>query len=1696
MRPVSELLADLRNSGVHILVNGEELHLNAPKGSLTPDLRAEIAQRKADILAFFRAVASGGSQASSPIPVVPRDTPLPLSFAQQRLWFLHQFEEEQRGLYNVSKAFQLHGRLDIQALEQNVSAIVRRHEVLRTSFAMHNGDPVQTILTDARVPFSIRDLQDLSPQEQADSVQHFAVQEAQRPFDLEQGPLLRVLLLRVAPTDHVVVLTIHHIVSDAWSTGILFQELAHIYQAWVTGEPVSLPDLPIQYADFAVWQRNWLQGDRLERLTAYWKNQLEAIPPILELSIEHPRPAIQSFQGKTLRFSLNAALCQKLTTLSQQAGATLFMTLLAAFVSLLARYSGSNDIVVGSPIANRRHPALESLIGFFVNTLVLRVNVAENPTFLDVLQQVRKVTLEAYDHQDLPFERLVEVLQPERNLHSSPLFQVMFVFQNAPKTHMELSGLTVKSLEFDPGIAKFDLTLGFIETEHGTLDGTIEYATDLFDAETITRMIGHLQTILTGIVQDPQKYISDLPLLTQAERQQILEQWNDTHVSYAEQGFLPELFEAQVQHTPDATAVVFNNTPLTYQELNQRANHVAHYLRSLGVGPEVLVGIFVERSLEMMVGLLGILKAGGAYVPLDPEFPQARLQFMIDNSGVSVLLTQKALEKKLPSNQSQKVFLDADWENIAVTSEGNLVHGLHGANLAYVIYTSGSTGLPKGVQISHNALRNFLLFMRQQLGVTARDALLAVTTLSFDIAGLELFLPLIAGGTVVLADRETTLDGRRLSERLEQCGVTVMQATPATWRLMLASGWRNTAELRALCGGEALPRDLAAQLLNGVASLKNLYGPTETTIWSSLHQVTSSDQTIPIGRPIGNTQFYILDASFTPTPVGVAGELYIGGAGLARGYFKRPDLTAEKFVPHPLSSVPGERLYKTGDQVRYLPDGNIEFLGRRDDQVKIRGFRIELGEIETALSEYPAIRQAVVVVQGDDLQSKRIAAYLVPQDNSVSIETLQGFLKEKLPDYMIPSVFVFLDALPLTPNGKIDRRALPSPGSERPRLQAQYVAPRTPVEDLLIGIWSDLLELEHIGIHDDFFQSGGHSLLGTQLISRISQTFGIHLPLRVLFDRPTVAGLAELIANNDILLGQETMIPRAPFACAREYKEGFPLSYAQQRLWFFEQLEPGNAVYNFPMMLQLNGQLHISALQQSLDEVVRRHEILRAYFVTIHGEPRQRIAPVASIPVLIRNLQHLSPTEQIIEVQRLVVAEVLQGFDLARGPLLRASLLQLAESEYILFFMIHHIVFDEWSKGVLLWELSMLYEAFAAGKPSPLAELPIQYTDFACWQRQQLQGKVFEVQLDYWKKTLAGKIPLMRLPTDRPRPRIQTFQGATYSFMFSQSLMKTLKILSQHENVTLFMTLLAAWKILLYHYTGLEDVFVGTLIANRNVKESEDLIGFFANTLVLRTDLSGNPTFRELLRRVREVTLGAYSHQDMPIEKLVEILQPARSLRYHPFFQVLFVFQNTPMEKLELPGVSVTTLKPRNMTALFDLELYIREAEEGLQGNLEYKTDLFDEATMIRLIQHFQTILETGVAHPDWRMTEFPRVYPTKQEQNNIPGILSESDLGIYPIPSVTANASISSLSSPENTLCAIWSKILGVKDVDIYDNFFELGGYSLLAAQLIFQVNAVFHVEIALRSFFENPTVAGLTQIISRLSEQKEVMTRVRESF
>jgi aspartate racemase len=1038
----------------------------------------------------------------------------PLSFAQERLWFLNQWIPDSP-VYNISRAIRFYGALNVTSLRYALEAIVSRHESLRTTFALEEGEPVQIISEGGRVEMPLVDLDGRfgSEEDRAAEVQRLATEEAQRVFDLTQGPLLRTSLLRLAEDEHVLLLNMHHIISDGWSMGVFLRELAALYEACSTGKPASLSELPIQYADFAVWQREWLQGEVLDAQLAHWKRLLGDSPAVLELPTDHPRPATQTFRGARQPVVLPRHVSEGFKALSRHEGVTLYMALLAAFKTLLYRYTGQEDFALGSPVAGRNRGEIEGLIGFFVNTLVLRADLSGDPTFRELLVRVRKVALNAFAHQELPFEKLVAELQPKRDLSHTPLFQVMFALQNVPPPALEFSNLTMEPVEIGSGTSKFDLMVSMSDTKAG-LQGWIEYSTDLFEADTISRMARHFQTLVDGIVTDPEQRISRLPMLTQAERRQSLVEWNDTGADYPRDECIHQLFERQAGLTPDAVAVVFEKDFLTYRELNRRANQLAHRLQALGVGPDVLVGILVERSLEMVVGLLGILKAGGAYVPLDPAYPKERLALMLEDAGVPVLLTQAPLAPELPAHGAKIVCLDKDWAIIARESDQAPASRTTAENLAYVIYTSGSTGRPKGVQILHRAVVNFLESMRRQPGLTDRDILLSVTTLSFDIAVLELFLPLSVGARTVVVSHEVAADGAQLAQKLVGSGATVMQATPATWRILLEVGWEGSEQLKILCGGEALSRELANSLLKKGSSLWNLYGPTETTIWSTAHKITSGIDPVSIGRPIANTQVYILDDNLQPLPIGVPGQLYIGGDGLARGYHNRPELTREKFIPEPFSGT-GLRIYSTGDLARYRPDGNIELLGRIDHQVKIRGFRIELGEIETVLSQHSDVRQAVVVVREDTPGEKRLVAYIVPPPGqSPTVADLRAFLGAKLPEYMVPTAFVTLETFPLTPNGKVNRRALPAPDTTRPELEKALVTPRDTLELQMVKMWEEILGVQAIGIRDNFFDLGGHSLLGVRLFARIKEEFGQELPLATLFQAPTVEQLADVLRQS------------------------------------------------------------------------------------------------------------------------------------------------------------------------------------------------------------------------------------------------------------------------------------------------------------------------------------------------------------------------------------------------------------------------------------------------------------------------------------------------------------------------------------------------------------------------------------------------------
>ncbi|HEX4962825.1 MAG TPA: non-ribosomal peptide synthase/polyketide synthase [Thermoanaerobaculia bacterium] len=1521
----------------------------------------------AELAGEIEALRAGG--AALPLRPVPRDIDLPLSFAQERLWFLDQFEG-QAPTYNVPGLIRIRGRLAVPVLAATFAEIVRRHEALRTTFSAREGRPVQLVAPRLALPLPVVDLEGLPEACRECELARLADQEARHRFDLVRGPLLRTALLRLGRRDHLLLLSMHHIVSDGWSLGVLFNELATLYRAFLRREPSPLSALPIQYADFAVWQRTWLCGEVLEAQIRYWKERLRGVPDDLGLPADRPHPPIQSYRGRTLAVRLSRELAAALQDLGRGDRNTLFMILLAAFQALLHRYTGAQDLVVGSPIANRNRFEIEGLIGFFVNTLALRTDASGDPTFRELLARVSVVTLGAYDHQDLPFERLVEELQPQRHLGRHPLFQVMFQLQNAPMPEVEIPGLSLRLVALDSGTAKFDLSLFLRDTPEG-LAGILEYATDLFDATTVLRLANHYRELLAAVVADPERRLSELPLLSATERQQLLIEWAGGRAPYPSGAVIHELFAAVAARSPSAVALVCGDETLTYAELGRRAGALARELRRLGVGPEVLVGICAERSVGMIVGLLAILEAGGAYLPLDPEYPEERLRFMLEDAGVAVLLAQRSVAARLPRHQAAVIDLDGEAQPDLSAARPLSHSGAGPESLAYVMYTSGSTGRPKGVSIPHRGV----VRLAKESGFARfgpDEVFLQVAPVSFDAATLEIWACLLNGGRLVLPP-PGALGLERLGGMLREHGVTTLWLTAGLFHLMVDERLEDLASVRQLlAGGDVLSVPHVERALAGLpgCELINGYGPTENTTFTCCHPVARSGRragSVPIGRPINATRTYVLDRRFELVPAGVAGELLVGGDGLARGYLRRPDLTAERFVPDPHGREPGARLYRTGDLCRHLADGKVEFLGRIDQQVKIRGFRVEPGEVEAALRQYPGVRAAAVVVRTDEAGQKRLVAYVeTAGDAPPASADLSHFLKQRLPEPMVPAAYVALDSLPLTRHGKVDRRALPAPEPARPSTGG--TPPATPLEELMAGIWEQVLGVERVGRDDGFFDLGGHSLLATQVVSRIRQVFGVEISLRSLFEMPTVSGHAGVVeaALREGGERQAAPIPRT----SRE--QPAPLSFAQQRLWLIDQLEPGSPLYNVPVVLRLAGKLDTAALARSFGEIVRRHEVLRTVFSSEQGEPAQSVSPACALALARVDLGGISSARRSNEALRLAAREIWRPFDLREGPLLRVLLVALGEAEHLLALALHHIVSDGWSMGVLVKEMAALYAAFSAGLGSPLPDLPLQYADFARWQREWLQGEVLETQLAFWRQCLRGAPPLLDLPMDRPRPAVRSGAGAAISFRLPGGLSSALRELSRIRGCTLFMTLLAAFQTLLARYTGQTDIVVGTPIANRTRVEVEALIGFFVNTLVLRADLAGNPPFSELLGRVREVALAAHAYQDLPFERLVEELQPERSLGHTPLFQVALVLQNAPVGSLRIEGLSLDLVALEEKTAKFDLTLSFAEVGDELQSRLEYATELFDRTTLVRWSEHLTACLTEIVNGPERRISELP----------------------------------------------------------------------------------------------------------------------------
>jgi amino acid adenylation domain-containing protein len=1501
-------------------------------------------------------IEDGAARASSQPPLVraPRDEPPPLSFAQERLWIIDQLDPGS-STYNLPGAVRLVGELDPAALSRAIDVIVERHEVLRTTFEVVGGEPRQRIHAPSSVPVRNVDLRALPERERAERARDEARAEGSRPFDLGRGPLIRVALVRLTDEEHLLLFTMHHAVSDGWSIGVLVRELSTLYAAFARGEPSPLAPLPIQYADFSVWQRGWLQGAVLDEQLAYWAGQLEGAPNAIELPIDHPRPAVQTFRGATVDFRLDPGLRSSVLALAHTCGATPFMTCLTAFAVVLSRYARQNDVVIGTPVANRTRRETEALIGFFVNTLALRVRLEGATTFRRALEGVRDTALGAYSHQDLPFEKLVDRLQPPRDLSRSPVFQVFFSYQSATERQARAADLRIEPFEGSIGeVAKFELSLYLTEEDEG-LSCMLEYNTDLFDRETVEQMAACFQVLLRAALSTPDEPVAALPMLTQPEEQRLIREWNATEVAYPAGVTIPRLLEEQAAKTPDAVALVFEDVALGYRELQSRANRLSHFLLSRGIERESIVAVFMERSIEMIVALHGVMKAGAVYLPIDPGLPPERVQYMLEDSGARVVLMQAHLRSRLGASALVVAVVDEDLTRGLPDAAPRL--DLEPTSGAYLIYTSGSTGRPKGALNTHAGLYNRLRWMQDTFRIDERDAVLQKTSFSFDVSVWELFWPFITGARLVVARPEGHKDPAYLADVIQEHGVTTIHFVPSMLEAFVQEpkASRCTSLRRVICSGEALPRELARRFFSRVpGELHNLYGPTEAAIDVSWWRCKEDDddRSVPIGRPIANTQLYVLDPQMRPVPVGVAGELFIGGVQLARGYWRRPELTAERFVASPFGEG---RLYRTGDLARWRRDGAIEYLGRLDHQVKLRGFRIELGEIEAALRAQPGIRDAVVLVREDVPGDKRIVAYVV---GDAKEDALRESLRARLPDYMVPSAFVVLGQLPVTSNGKVDRRALPAPE----RKVQEHVEPRTETERKVAGIFAEVLGVERVGALTDFFELGGHSLLATQVMSRVRDTFELELPLRVVFEHSTVEGLSKQIDRG----GRRRLPP------LRSIERGGAsvLSYAQERLWFLQQLEPDSDAYNVPSTMRMRGRVDDAALERALREILRRHEVLRTTYQTLGGRGHAVVQPVPERVLAIVAAQGLSPEEREERIRVAANAQKRRAFDLSKEIPVRAELLRFAPDDRALLLTVHHIASDGVSQAIIARDFGAIYSAYARGEQPSLPEPEHQYEDYATWQREVVGGGLADEQLSYWKEALDGAPSTIALPVDGQAPATGEMKGGRLSFAVDQATVDALERLAKRKGATLFMSLAAALEILVQRYASQDDFVIATLSANRTPKETEKMVGFFVNTLLLRARLGGDPTVADVVTGAREAVLGAQSHADVPFQRVLDELRVTQEGSRPPFLQVLLGYIDEPEAPAPFGDMTVELDFPTGGPAVFDLQVSFTRTARGLDGIFYYSADLFEAQTIERLRTHFVRLLEEMPRSAGKRLSE------------------------------------------------------------------------------------------------------------------------------
>ncbi len=1584
---IDKLLIKLARLGIRLRVENQALKVQAPKGSLTAELKQSLAVHKAALINQLTEAAEKAKITkifSHKIPQISTQEKIPLSLVQQSYWFLYLLENGQGATYNVSGAIRLEGRLDRQAFTQSMREIVRRHSSLRTNFEDIGGEACQVVRDHILTPiFSDISAEALSEVDKQKAIKNFISDCAQQTFDLRKDLLILVHLLRLGPEEHILVVTMHHIVSDGWSQGVMIKELCRLYPGFLSDPEAHaslLPELPLQYADYTLWQRSWYQGRECERQLDYWTQTLAGAPPLLALPLDRPRPPKQSFKGGGFKHVFSRQLALDLQGFCLREGFTLFVVLLAAYKIVLSRYSRETDIVVGTAVANRPHPDLEGMIGFFANTLALRSRLSAELDFRDFLHQLRKTTHAAHEHSAIPFDQVVEALHPERSLALPPIFQIMFRLFNVPRENLSLAGLNVQNLQNNnlTQTAKLDLNLEFIEIDNG-LEVSVEYAKDLFDESTLRRQLNNFEVLLRAAITAPETSIFSLPLLSREENELAFSRDKITQKGdvefYPKQPCLHHIFEQQVRQRANDLAYVAGDVRLSYDELNRKANQLAHHLQGLGVGPENCVGLCVGRGVYMAIGMLAIMKSGGCYVPLDPHYPKQRLAHMLSLTEPSCVLTQQSWQNVLSGVDIPTLCLDADWSRIAVASDKNPQAQKNAEHAAYVLFTSGSTGKPKGIVVSHSALRNMAAAQKTHSLLAADNRVLQFASMSFSISIWGSFMAWLGGGVLVQVNDDESLPGPALFNLLRREKINTV-----TWPVSLLANFpeQKFPYLKTvISSAEPCPHAVVERWRKGRRFL-NLYGNSEVAIGSSMYEALPGNTHHSIGRPLPNTQMLLLDDGLQPVPIGVIGEIYTSGAGLARGYLKQAEETAERFIDNPFANGDNTRarLYRTGDLARYLSNGEIEFVGREDFQVNIRGFRIELAEIESHLRDEASVAEAVVAVkiteqdQATQQAVPNLVAYLVAEKGQqISYDEIRRNLEKKLPLYMLPFFHCVLDVMPMTANRKIDRLALPEVDIDAQR-QSRYRAPETQIQVQLCDIWQEVLGLKRVGIEDNFFAIGGHSLLATQIVSRIQQGFSVDLPLRCIFESPTIAEISREINPN---ANTHTYTHRSIKSVERSGPQ--LLSCAQQRLWMLERLEGYSEAYHMAGSFKIVGPVNVTAMQSALDQMLARHEILRTRFQEINGEARQLIDANASIKLCVEDLSGESATAQVQRIKQLSEEHAHQPFDLGRGPLLREMLITLDSNAHILLVNMHHIIADGWSLAVLMREFSYFYSQSLADNKNPvtLPALSIQYGDFSHWQRQWLESSECEAQLDYWKNELAGLAPL-ELPTDFSRPAVQTHAGAAEKIVISKTMHQGLMALCRGKSLTLYMVLLSAFQILLAKTSGQNDLAIGSPIANRTQREVEDLIGFFVNMLVLRSGFDGDKSLADFLTQVKETTLNAYANQGLPFERLVEAINPVRSLSHSPLFQHVFILQNSPTENTDLGNISVTAIASEITLAKYDLSLCFTEASAaspvGLEGCLEYNTDLFKASTIRRMLGHYRIILEKMITCPEQRISQ------------------------------------------------------------------------------------------------------------------------------